>query len=344
MRIMVTGGAGFIGSHAAEFYASKGEQVIVYDNLSRAKLLNKLDNNATYNWNFLKKFKNVTLVKGDVRDFDELLKSSQDMDVIIHAAAQTAVTTSLTDPRTDFETNASGTFNVLEAARKNGIKQVLYCSTNKVYGENVNNVGVTKGKTRYSFESKFRKGIPEQFATDLNEHTPYGCSKLTGDLYVQEYAHLYGLKTGVFRMSCIYGTRQFGVEDQGWVAWFVIAALTGKPLTIYGDGLQVRDILYVKDLIRVYDSFVNSKLKHGVFNIGGGENNTISLVELLEMIKKATGKAPKLKYDGWRPSDQKVYISDISHANKILGWQPQVSPDAGVKLLIDWVSENKTLF
>ena len=344
MKILVTGGAGFIGSHVAEFYANKGNEVVVYDNLSRAKLLNRSDKNAMYNWNFLKQKGNISLVKGDIRDFSELKRQTKDADIIIHTAAQTAVTTSITEPATDFDVNARGTFNVMEAARQNNVRQVLYCSTNKVYGDNVNKVGVRKGNNRYVFESKYRKGIPEHFETNLNEHTPYGCSKLAGDLYVQDYSYLYGLKTGVFRMSCIYGTRQFGVEDQGWVAWFIIATLTGKPLTIYGDGLQVRDILYVDDLVRLYDCFVKSKLTRGVFNIGGGYRNTISLLELLELLREFTGKKPGLSFDKWRPSDQKVYVSDITNAKRALAWEPRITPREGIKMLIDWVSENKRRF
>lgn len=344
MKVLVTGGAGFVGSHVAEFYAKKGDEVIAYDNLSRASLLKKSDKNSMYNWNFLKEFKNVELVRADILDTRKLESASRDADIIIHAAAQTAVTTSIKDPRSDFEVNAIGTFNVLEAARKNNVNQVLYCSTNKVFGENVNKIKVQETEKRYLFEQKFSKGIPETYEIDLNEHTPYGCSKLTGDLYVQEYAHLYGIKTGVFRMSCIYGTRQFGVEDQGWVAWFTIATVLGKPLTIFGDGKQVRDVLYVSDLVAIFDSFVNSKLKHGVFNIGGGPSNTLSLLELLELLEKFTDKKSQLSFDDWRPSDQRVYISDITNAKKALGWNPKTPPTEGVKNLVEWVNQNKKIF
>lgn len=242
MKILITGGAGFIGSHAAEFYASKGNDVIVFDNLSRAKLLKKSIKNADYNWNYLKKFKRIRLIKGDIRNIKEIQKAARGADVLVHAAAQTAVTASVIDPLADFEANALGTFNVLEAARKNDVKSVLYCSTNKVYGENVNKAKVIEEKLRYAFEKKYLNGISEDFSIDLCEHTPYGCSKLTGDLYMQDYGKLYGLKTGVFRMSCVYGTRQLGIEDQGWVAWFAIATILGKSINIYGNGKQVRDV------------------------------------------------------------------------------------------------------
>ena len=341
MKVLVTGGAGFVGSHVAEYYANKGDEVICYDNLSRANLLKK-SIDSLYNWNYLKGFPNVKLINGDVRDLEEVKKAAKNVDVIIHAAAQTAVTISIEDPKTDFEVNALGTFNVLEAARLSDSDPVIvYCSTNKVYGENVNKVGIVGKETRYVFEENFKRGIAENFLIDLCEHTPYGCSKLSADLYVQDYGHLYNLKTGVFRMSCTYGTRQFGVEDQGWVAWFAIATLLGQPITIYGDGKQVRDVLYADDLIRAFDLFINSDLKQEVFNIGGGPENTLSLVELLDLLEKLTGKRSEIKFAPWRPSDQKVYISDISKVKQSLNWEPRVDPEQGVRNLVAWVQGNK---
>lgn len=345
MKILITGGAGFIGSHAAEFYAKNPEnEVIVFDNLSRAKLLNKDDKNAKYNWNFLKQFKNITLLKADTRNFNKINKASKGADIIIHLAGQTAVTTSVTDPRTDFEVNAQGTFNVLDAARLNDVKNVIYSSTNKVFGHNVNHVGIVEEEKRYNFEEKFANGIPTEFSIDLCEHTPYGCSKLTADTYMQDYHYQYGIKTGIFRMSCIYGTRQFGVEDQGWVAWFTIATLKGLPLTIYGNGKQVRDTLYVTDLINAYDSFLKSNLKHGVYSMGGGKDNTISLLELLDMLEELIGKRSKIRFSEWRPSDQKVFIADITKAKKELNWKPEINPKIGLKMLSNWVKENQNLF
>lgn len=347
MAVLVTGGAGFVGSHVAEYYARRGEEVVVFDNLSRAEILQADQKTAFYNWNHLRdNYSNIRLVKGDVREGNDVIKASREAEIIVHAAAQVAVTTSVRDPKTDFEINALGTFNFLEAARRSPTNPtVIYCSTNKVYGSNVNRIPVLDEGIRYSFADKrFRSGIPEDFPTDLCEHTPYGCSKLAGDLYAQDYAHTYGLKTGVFRMSCIYGERQFGLEDQGWVAWFTIAALLDRPITIYGDGKQVRDVLHVSDLVRVYDSFVNSNLKHGVFNVGGGPNNTLSLLELLDMLETLTGKRANTVYSEWRPGDQRVYISDITSAQERLGWRPEVSPREGVRKLVDWVNHNKDLF
>ncbi len=343
-KLFITGGAGFIGSHVAEFYAKKDKQVVVFDNLSRSQLLKKDINNLDYNWNYLKKYKNIELIKGDITDIKQLTAASENADVIFHAAAQTAVTTSVLDPSTDFKANALGTFNVLEAARKNNVNSLLYCSTNKVYGNNVNNIEVNEGELKYSFGKEFEQGVSESFNTDLCEHTPYGCSKFTGDLYVQDYAHLYGLKAGVFRMSCIYGTRQLGVEDQGWVAWFAIATVLGKPITIYGDGKQVRDVLYISDLLELYDLFIDSKMQHGVFNTGGGPENTLSLLELLNILKDLTGKKSDISFSDWRPSDQKVYISDISKTSKELGWKPKIKPREGVKKLVDWVIKNREIF
>jgi len=347
MKILVTGGAGFLGSHIAEFYAQKGDDVIVVDNLSRS-LTTALPKQASmYNWNYLKQnHKNVKLVRGDVRNI-ETLSPYEEVDVIYHAAAQVAVTTSLTDPREDFENNALGTFNVLETARNAKTEPVVvFISTNKVYGANINKIPVSETETRYVYaESKYGTGIPEEFPIDDCEHTPYGCSKLCGDLYAQDYSHVYGLRTGVFRMSCIYGDRQLGTEDQGWLAWFVVAALLGKPITLYGNGKQVRDILFVSDAIAAYDAFVRSKsLKGEVFNLGGGVEHSISLIEALSLIARMTGNVPRVRSSDWRLGDQKVYISDTLKARTKLGWVPTVSVNEGIRNLINWTRTHTDLF
>lgn len=323
-----------------------GHKIIVFDNISRAKLLNYNISDAMHNWNYLRDNFDISFIKGDIRDAKQLKKASDGVNIIIHAAGQTAVTTSILNPKIDFEINALGTFNVLEAARKTGAA-VVYCSTNKVYGDNVNKIKVIEKEKRYEFaDENFDNGIPETFSTDLCEHTPYGASKFAADIYVQDYALRKEIDAAVFRMSCIYGTRQFGVEDQGWVAWFTIATLLGKPITIYGDGKQVRDMLYITDLVSAFDAFVKKrdKLHHGVYNMGGGAENTMSLIELLEYLKEITDKCPTTYYDEWRPSDQKVYISDISKARKELGWAPKVGPRAGVNKLVEWIDEKKDLF
>jgi CDP-paratose 2-epimerase len=342
MRILVTGGAGFVGSHVCEYFAERNHEVISLDNLGRWKLLGK-DMVADYNWRYLEKYDNIEFIRGDVRDFDRLRDLCRGVDAIIHAAAQVAVTTSLLDPRTDFDINVTGTFNLLEAAKLSRNPTFIFCSTNKVYGSNVNRIPVLEREKRYEFAGEYKKGIPEDFPVDLCEHTPYGCSKLSADLYVQDYAERRELNAGVFRMSCIYGTRQFGVEDQGWIAWFTIATLTDKQITIYGDGKQVRDVLWITDLIKAFDSFLK-KGGSGVYNIGGGCENTLSLLELLDLLQGETGKQSRISYENWRSGDQKVYISDISKAEKELKWRPEVSVRDGVKKLVEWVTENKILF
>lgn len=344
-RILVTGGGGFIGSHAALHFAERGWDVRVLDNLSRGRLLRKEDPNAAYNWDRLAASARIERIRGDVRDAAAIEAAVEGCEAVLHAAAQTAVTTSTLDPTTDFETNALGTFRVLEAIRRTGSKAaLLYCSTNKVYGERVNAVPLEEGETRYRFTGAHAEGIPEDFGVDLCEHTPYGCSKLTGDLYAQDFGHLYGVRVGVFRMSCIYGTHQFGLEDQGWVAWFVIAAARGAQLTVFGDGKQVRDVLWVDDLVRAYEAFLERGPRIGVYNMGGGTRFTLSLRELLSQLEDLSGSPVPYATGEWRPSDQKVYVSDIRKVERELGWAPQVDPVEGVKRLAGWVREHGELF
>jgi CDP-paratose 2-epimerase len=344
MKILVTGGAGFIGSHVVEWFAKNDNEVMVLDNFLRNKTLRNRMGNQLHNWNYIKQYRNVKLIKSDIRNFNEIKDATRNVEVIIHAAAQVAVTTSLINPRIDFEINVLGTFNILEVARLND-SSIIFCSTNKVYGGNVNRIPIEEKETRYEFaDPRYKEGIPEEFPVDLTGHSPYGCSKLAADIYVQDYAHTYGLKTAVFRQSCIYGERQFGTEDQGWVAWFVIATLTGRPITIYGNGKQVRDLLHVKDLVKAFDIFLNSKIKHIVLNIGGGPKNTLSLIETLDMLKQLTGKVPSLSFMDWRPMDQKIYVSNIKKAKEILNWEPQTTPKEGIKNLVKWVKENLALF
>lgn len=344
MRVLVTGGAGMVGSHTAEYYAKEGNEVVVLDNLMRSQLFGYDKESVEYNWNYLSRYKTITRVKGDVRNKKDVLEAiGKGVDAVIHTAGQPGVPLSVRIPEEDFSINAYGTLNVLECVRqKCKDAAFVYCSTNKVYGENVDKIPLLEKKTRYTY--KGIKGVPESLSIDHTGHTPYGVSKYVGDIYVQEYAHIYGMKTAVFRMSCIYGIRQFGFEDQGWVSWFVIANLMGKPLTIYGNGKQVRDLLYVTDLVEAYDKFIKSGLKHEVFNIGGGEANTVSLLEFIAAIKEATGKENAVSFADWRPSDQKVYISDISKVKKILMWEPKTSPVEGMKKIIQWVKENKEIF
>lgn len=345
MRILVTGGAGLVGSHTAEFYAkNKKNKVVVLDNLMRSRLFGYDKKSVEYNWNYLAKFKNIERIKGDIRNTKDVLKAmSKGVDLVIHTAGQPGVPLSIKIPKEDFSINAYGTLNVLECLRKKSKDAIfIYCSTNKIYGENVDKIPLIEKKTRYVY--KGIKGIKETLSIDHTGHTPYGVSKYVGDLYTQEYAKIYGMKTAVFRMSCIYGARQFGFEDQGWVAWFVIAALFNKQITIYGDGKQARDLLYVTDLIKAYDKFMNSSLKHEVFNVGGGPENTTSLLEFLDEIERQTGRRPEINFDSWRPSDQKVYISDITKIKNRLNWQPAINPKEGLGKIIQWIGANKQFF
>jgi len=346
MRILITGGAGMVGSHCAEFFAnaSPKNKVIVLDNLMRSKIFGYDKASVEFNWNYLKKFKNIALIKGDVRKDADIAKAvGRGVDVLIHTAGQPGVPSSVRMPKEDFSINAFGTVNALEAVRKKSRDTVvIYCSTNKVYGENVDKIALSEQAKRYTFRDI--KGVSEELCTDLTGHTPYGVSKLAGDLYVQEYSHIYKMKTAVFRMSCTYGTRQFGFEDQGWVAWFIIATLFKKTINIYGNGKQVRDMLYAGDLVDAFNRFIQSGRERALFNIGGGPDNTISLLEFIDELEALTGVMPKIKFSDWRPSDQKVYITDTGKLEKTLGWKIQTPVKAGIRKLLIWVKENESYF
>lgn len=333
-KFLVTGGAGFIGSNYVNRLLERGEDVTIFDNLSRGgaeKNLAWLERTHGKN--------SFELIIEDVRDPNALDKAVKGKQVIIHLAAQVAVTTSVTDPREDFEINALGTFNVLEAARKTGEQPIiLYASTNKVYG-GMEDVRVVEEETRYAY-ADYPMGITETYPLDF--HSPYGCSKGSGDQYMRDYQRIYGLRTVVFRQSCIYGPRQFGIEDQGWLAWFVIAATQGRNITIYGDGKQVRDVLYVQDLLNAYDAAVENidSAAGEVFNVGGGAANTISVWrEFQPLLEEQIGKKVPTTRDNWRPGDQKIYVSDIRKAQKLLNWTPKVGVKEGISQLVKWVDE-----
>lgn len=336
---LITGGAGFIGSNYARRLLINGEQVTIFDNLSRK--------GAEDNLKWIESEiggQAFRFIKGDVRDFNVVQEAVKGQDVIVHLAAQVAVTTSVEDPKTDFEINAGGTFNVLEAARQHGRQpMMLYASTNKVYG-GLEDLEILEEPTRYAI-SKYPNGIDESRGLDF--HSPYGCSKGCGDQYMRDYQRIYGLPTVVFRQSCIYGTRQFGIEDQGWVAWFIIAVVMGKKIKIYGDGKQVRDLLFVDDLLDAYDAAIRNKDKSQgqIFNIGGGIENSISVwQEFSPILEEIHGRKIPTEVHDWRPGDQKVYISDISKIKKLLGWTPKVDVRSGIEKLYTWVSENRSLF
>lgn len=341
MKVVITGGAGFIGSHAAEYFIKKGWDVTIFDNLSRKSLRGGQFSSKTYNWSYLSNLKGIQMIRGSVTQPALLDRAIRDADAVIHTAGQVAVTTSLSNPLYDFNTNVRGTFNVLEACRKSGNElRFVFCSTNKVYGENVNAIPVKESDSRYCFsEKRFANGIPENFSVDGCKHSPYGASKLSADIYVQEYGKTYNLRTGCFRMSCIYGDRQFGNEDQGWVAHFVISALRNRHITIYGNGKQVRDVLYVDDLVKAFSKFLKSNLPSAVYNIGGGLKNTLSLNELVDMLRIKSGRDIDISYGKWRNSDQKVYVSDISKAQREMKWQPAISVEEGIDRLWRWAEK-----
>ncbi len=336
-KILITGGAGFIGFHSARFFSDAGWKVTVLDNLSRR--------GTTTNAALLTSKHHCEIAQQDIRDARAVEKvfTETKPDAVLHLAGQVAVTTSVENPREDFEINALGTLNILESIRKHCPEvPALYSSTNKVYGK-MESVGVVERNGRYEYES-MQEGIAETFP--LSFHSPYGCSKGAADQYFLDYNRVYGLKTVVLRQSCIYGTHQFGIEDQGWVAWFSIAAALGKKITIYGDGKQIRDVLDVRDLVRVYQAAIDriDDVAGEAFNIGGGSRNTLSLLELLDYIESARGIKIPLSYADWRPGDQRVFICDINKAKARLDWQPNVDVKVGVLDLIDWVNRNPELF
>ncbi len=338
MKIFITGGAGFIGSNAADHFLKQGNEVVVYDNLSRAGGRFNLE------WLRSRHGESLTFHQGDIRDYDDLVSNIQGAEVVLHLASQVAVTTSVADPREDFEINALGSFNVLEAVRNHCPQAaVLYASTNKVYG-GLDGVRISEEESRYTY-TDFIDGIPENMPLDF--HSPYGCSKGAADQYTIDYARIYGLRSVCLRQSSIYGPRQFGIEDQGWVAHFVIAACQNRPISIYGDGKQVRDILYISDLIRAYELAIEriDEVKGQALNLGGGPENTLTIwSEFGPMLEDLLGRAIPVEYAGWRPGDQRIFFANIHRARERLGWKPTVSPAEGVRNLLDWVSANRQLF
>ena len=337
-KILVTGGCGFIGANYVDRLLARGERVVIYDNLSRRGSEKNAD------WLRAKHGAKYELLCADIRDARAITDAARDVDAIYHFASQVAVTTSVTDPRTDFEINALGTFNALEAARLSGRNPVfLFASTNKVYG-GMDDVVIVEKPTRYEYRD-LTSGASEQQPLDF--HSPYGCSKGTGDQYVRDYHRIYGMRTVVFRQSAIYGYRQFGVEDQGWLAWFIIAAVLGKPITIYGNGKQVRDMLFIDDLMDAYDAATAriDKIAGQVYNIGGGTRNTISVwVEFAPMLEKLLGKPIPFTRGDWRPGDQRVCEYNISKAMRELDWEPKIGVPEGVEKLYRWVETNQQLF
>jgi CDP-paratose 2-epimerase len=335
---LITGGAGFIGTNLAHRLLSEGRPVVIYDNLSRAGVEQNLA------WLQEEHGDLVQFQLGDTRNRETLRKAVQNVSQVFHFAAQVAVTTSLDDPIDDFEVNARGTLNLLEAMRSlDEPPSIIFTSTNKVYGE-MRDVRLRMNDGRY--EPEDRRTREHGFNEDrcLHFHSPYGCSKGCAEQYVLDYARTFGMRAAVFRMSCIYGLHQFGNEDQGWVAHFLIQALKDEPITIYGDGRQVRDILFVEDLVEAFLTAQENidSLSGQAFNIGGGPRNTISLLELLDLIGELQGRRPEVRFGAWRSADQQYYVSDTRRFSAATEWRQQVGVSEGVGRLYEWLREFRT--
>ena len=337
-HVLITGGAGFIGTNLADRLLSSGRSVLVYDDLSRPGVEGNLE------WLRQKHGEGLRVEIADVRDAHSLRSAVRFAGQIFHFAAQVAVTTSLVDPQHDFAVNVGGTLNLLECIRRlDNPPPLLFTSTNKVYGE-LSHLRLEKNCVRYQpLDALLRSGIGEE--QPLHFHSPYGCSKGAADQYVLDYARTFGLPAVVFRMSCIYGLHQMGTEDQGWVAHFLIRALERKPIVLYGDGMQVRDLLFVEDLV---DAFLLAQanihtLAGQAFNIGGGLGNTISLLELLDMIAALHGEKPKTRLEEWRPGDQRYYVSNTRKFKAATGWAPKINVHQGVERLYKWLLESRGL-
>lgn len=332
--VLVTGGCGFIGCNLADRLAARGNEVIVLDNLTRAGVRENAQ------WLKARHGERIDIVTADIRDSISVIGAVREAGAVIHLAAQVAVTDSIADPVADFEVNARGTVNVLEAVRlHNPTAPVLFASTNKVYGRLIDDAQIARANQRYQpVGSELADGITETAPLDF--YSPYGCSKGTADQYVRDYSRVFDLQTVVMRMSCIYGPRQFGTEDQGWIAHFLLSALRGDRLTIYGDGYQVRDALHVSDAADAWLAALDhiALVRGRVFNLGGGPSNSVSLLELIALLRELTGRDVTHSFADWRPGDQPWYVTDTSALSNALGWRPKIPLRDGLISLHEWLA------
>jgi CDP-paratose 2-epimerase len=339
-KVLVTGGCGFLGSHVCEFYRQKGAEVIAYDNMTKTELSRTgfaVESARNHNRDYLDGI-GVRIAKADVRNFEELADHAAGCSYIIHTAAQPAMTISWEDPRLDFTTNVAGTFNVLEAARQHKIP-VACCATIHIYGNQIN-ATLQEKPTQYV---RTPVSIDEAHPTLEGTITPLHASKAAGDIYVRVYIDTYKLEAASFRLTGIYGTRQFGGEDHGWVANFAIRSIMGWPITIFGTGKQVRDIIYATDICEAFDAFYRSR-KPGIYNIGGGPDTMLSLLECVDMIEEINGKRPAVKFEPDRHGDLRYFVCDITRAKKAFGWAPRVMPREGITRLVEWIRANRGIF
>jgi CDP-paratose 2-epimerase len=340
LKVLVTGGCGFLGSHVCEYYRTRGSQVVSIDNMTTHELKRTgypTDLAREYNYNFLLEH-GVSTIKADIRDFKAVVKSAKGCDFLVHTAAQPAMTIGIDRPRLDLSTNVLGTFNILDAARRLDIPAVI-CSTIHVYGNRINDA-LTEGLTRYE---RSPASIDELATAVEGTLTPLHASKRSAELYAQVFADSYGLRVGTFRLSGLYGSRQFGGEDHGWVANFAIRLLTGKPITIYGTGKQVRDILHASDAAAAFDAFYGSRAK-GIYNIGGGSERSISLLECLRLLKEIMHRDAIIHHEPERLGDLRYFVCDIAKAKREMGWQPSLTIEQGLEELASWVESHEREF
>jgi CDP-paratose 2-epimerase len=340
MRVLVTGGCGFIGSHVCEFYRQRGDEVVSYDNMTKLELQRTqyaVEAARDYNWNLLSGL-GVEMTKADIRDYEALVEAARGCDFIVHTAAQPAVTIGMEDVDLDFSSNVAGTLNVLKAAREHDVP-VASCATIHVYGNLINET-LTEGDRRYQ---RAPAEIDESHPTMEGLLTPLHASKRAAELYVRVFAETYGVRAASFRLTGLYGPRQLGGEDHGWVANFAIRTLLGWPLNVYGTGKQVRDILFATDVAEAFHAFYEHPVP-GIYNIGGGSANAISLLECIDLIASITGTRPDVRLGPGRHGDLRYFVCDASRAKERLRWEARVRPEEGVRRLVEWADQNLELF